>query len=87
MHVHLGRRGRLRVDQCHDVVEPELLADDRPALEDGPLARPQPIEAGGEERLDGLRHRALGEPALQREREELLEEERVALCRWTMRAR
>ena len=81
VHVHLGRRGGLGVEQRDDVVQPELLPDDRAALEDGTLARPEPVEAGGKQRLDGLRQRALGEAALQRQREELFEEERVSLRR------
>ena len=58
----------------------ELLPDDRPALEHGSLAGAEPVEAGGEQCLDRLRKRALGETAFEREREELLEEERVPLC-------
>ena len=59
--------------------ERELLPDDRAALEHRALAGAEPVEARGEQRLDRLRQRALGEAAFQREREELLEEERVAL--------
>ena len=57
----------------------ELLPDDRASLEHRALAWAEAVETRGEQRLDGLRQRALDEAAFQREREELLEEERVAL--------
>ena len=75
-----GRR-RTRVEQRDHVVSRELLPHDGAALEDRALPRAEPVEAGGEQRLDRLRQRALREAALQSEREELLEEERVALRR------
>ena len=62
-----------------DVVRTELLADDRTALEHGALAGAEPVEARSEERLDRLGNPLLGQPALECEGEELLEEERVAL--------
>jgi hypothetical protein len=40
VHVHLGRRRRVGVHECNDILEPELLSDDGAALEHGPLARP-----------------------------------------------
>ena len=52
-----GRRG-LGLEQRSDVVQTELLADHRSALEDGALARAEPVEACGEKRLDRLRDRA-----------------------------
>ena len=72
-------RRRIRIEQRDDVVGRELLPDHGPALEHRALAGAEPVEARGEQRLDRLRQRALGEAAFQREREELLEEERVAL--------
>src|SRR6185436_11042288 len=49
------------------------------ALEHGTLARAEPVEARGEKRLDRLGNPLLGQPALERKGEKLLEEERVAL--------
>ena len=73
-----GRRG-IRIEQGDDVAGGELLPDDGAALEHRTLAGAEPVEAGCEQRLDRLRQRTLCEPAFQREREELLDEERVAL--------
>ncbi len=70
-----------RVEERDHVVGRELLPDDGAALEDCSLPRAEPVEAGGEQRLDRLGQRALGEAALQPEREELLEKKRVALRR------
>src|SRR5262249_2368293 len=53
--VGVGGRRRLRVEEGGDIVGAELLADDGAALEDGPLAWAEAVEAGREERLHGLR--------------------------------
>ena len=42
------------IEQGDDVVCSELLPDDRPPLEHGSLPRTEPVEAGGEQRLDRL---------------------------------
>ena len=73
-----GGRGGVRIEERDDVIGRELLPRDRPAFEHRPLAGAEPVEAGGEQRLDRLRQRALRKPAFQREREELLQEQRVA---------
>ena len=59
----------------------ERLALDGGPDEHGPLVHIEPVDAGGEQRLNGRRH---GELAVARSgliREQLLEEERVALGR------
>ena len=61
---------------------PELLADHRRALEHCPLLRVQPIEACGEQRLNGRRHGELALRAvLAQHPEHLFEEERIPLGR------
>src|SRR2546428_2221021 len=62
----LGDRGTL-----------ECSSFDRRSLEHRALARAQPIDAGGEERVDARRHDDAS--ALRLEGDELLEEKRVAL--------
>ena len=77
--VRVGGRHGVGIEQRHDIVRTELLPDDRTALEHGALAGAEPVEARSEERLDRLGNPLLGQPAFEREGEELLEEERVAL--------
>ena len=77
MRVRSGRG--VRLEQRDDVLGRELLPDHRPALEHRALAGAEPVEARGEQRLHRLGKPALGETALEREREELLEEERIPL--------
>ena len=69
---------QLRRAQVGDCAARELLADDRRALEDGPLAGFEPVEPLGEECLDRRRH---DEVARLRQRRQLLDVERVALGR------
>ena len=45
-----------RVRRDGDSAAPELLADDGCRLEQGPLSRGEPIETGGEQRLDRVGH-------------------------------
>ena len=52
-------RGRLEERGDHGAAR-ELRADDRGPLEHGALARPEPVEAGGEQRLDRRRQRPRG---------------------------
>src|SRR5262249_23624529 len=79
--VRVRRRRSRGIEERDDVVLCELLAHDRPALEHSPLARAEAVEARREQRLHGLGQRALAEASLQRQREQLLEEERGALGR------
>ena len=81
LQVRISGRRRIRIEERDDVASGELLSDDGSALEHRALARPEPVEARGEQRLDRLGQRALGEAAFEREGEELLEEERVPLGR------
>src|SRR5436190_22871916 len=68
--------GASRVEQRSDERRIELAADDRRALDCSALARGQPVEARGKERAQRPRQPVA---AFIRVREELLDEERVAL--------
>ena len=67
-----------RLEERDDICRGELLADDRAALEHCTFAGTQAIEAGGEKRLNRLGERVLREATLEREGDELLEEEGVS---------
>ena len=80
-------------DELHERVHRKHLAGHGRRLDDGPLVEGEPVESGGHERLDRRRRRQGGdvgggtpdavleaqEPFLHRHREELLQEERVAV--------
>ena len=79
--VQVGRQLRVvPVERLHGahVKHPSL---HRTALEHAALRRVELIESRRQERLDGRRHRHLAGARLAHERDHLLEEERVALCR------
>ena len=61
-------------EDAHDVGL-ERLAADRSCLDDAPLVGAQPVETGGEQRVDRVRHR--GATVLERGGQQLLEEQRV----------
>ena len=65
---------------CHDLhgAAVEGLAFDRSALEHGALLGPEPIKPGGEQRLDGGRHRQVAADRLADQSERLFDEQRVA---------
>src|SRR4051794_19492423 len=73
-----SRRDR-RVEQLLHVAGRELTPSHRGPLEDGALARTEPIEARREQGPE--RGRRLEQPGLPHVRDELLEEERIALRR------
>ena len=54
---------------------------DRAALEHAPLGRVELVEAGREQRVDRGRYRDVAVPPLSRERDHLLDEQRIALGR------
>ena len=74
-----GRRS-VRIEQRDDIRSHELLPDHGAALEHRALAGSEAIEPRGKERLDRLGQRPLHEPAFQRQCQQLLEKERIALC-------
>ena len=79
LQVRIRGRRCIGIEQRDDIRSSELLPDHGAALEHRALAGAEAVEARGEQRLDRLGQRPLREPAFQRQRQQLLEEERVAL--------